>query len=370
MSVIKKIAKSVLPHAVVRSYERRYELKPSNAPLDEKKIAIISPYEVKYTDLLHDAIRTAGYEPSTKASNAKYIWLHWYENGIGDYTKFVDKIAAIKAWKQQGRKIIFHIHNKQPHETKVPNISHALMTVLADSADQVSIMSTRTKDLLKSTWYYGDDFSKASYVPHPNYVNAYGEMIEPTLLGDDKLKILFFGLVRPYKGIEHLLEATRGLKNIHVSIIGNPSNAEYAEKIRKSCADRDDVTIRFEYIADEEIPKIFAEHHVVALPYNIESSLNSGAAILALSYARTVVGTNNGTLSDIHKDDLYFGYDYSNELDHTKQLRKTIQSIQATYAGKYNQLLEIGDRAFRLIKKDNGNAAIAKAIESMIRRVR
>jgi len=369
MATVKKIIKSVLPHAVVRLYEKRYELRPENAPLDNKKIAVFSPYDVKYTELLHDAINVAGFVPSKGVSDAKYIWLHWYENRVGNYSDFVDKVSTLKVWKQQGRKIIFHIHNRKPHEATSPNVSHALMTTLADSADHVTIMSSQTKDVLKDTWYYGDDFTHASQVPHPNYIGAYGELCDPKTLTNNTFKILFFGLVRPYKGVEHLIEATRGLKNIEVSIVGNPSNTEYAEKIKSLCANRPEIKLRLEYIPDDEIPSIFSEHHIVALPYNIESSLNSGAALLALSYARTVVGTNNGTLDDIHQKDLYFGYDYKDEADHVRQLRKSIQTIQKKYDGKYNDLLKIGEKVYEFVKKNNSIENIAKSIQNMIQRI-
>lgn len=369
MTSIKKIVKAVLPHAIVRLYDKRFELHPENAPLDNNKIAVFSPYEVKYIELLHDAITESGFTPSKGVSDAKYIWLHWYENRIGDYDDFIDRVRTIQAWKQQGRKIIFHIHNRKPHEAKSPNVSHALMTTLADCTDHVSIMSSQTKELLKDTWYYGDDFRYASQIPHPNYIGAYGELCQPKTLTDDTLRILFFGLVRPYKGLEHLLEATKGLKNIEVRIVGNPSNTEYADKIKSLCADRPEVTLRLEYIADEEIPRVLAECHVVALPYNIESSLNSGAAILALSYARTVVGTNNGTLNDIHRDNLYFGYDYKDEADHVKQLRKSIQMIQTKYSNDYNELLRVGKEAYRFVQKNNGTDSVAEAIRAMMKRI-
>ncbi len=369
MSRIKKIVKLVLPYWIIRRYEKRHELKPENAPLNDKKIAVISAYDVKYVDLLQEAVERAGYKFSNRASDAKYVWLHWYENGVADYDKFLYKISVIGLWRRQGRKVIFHIHNKKPHESKVPSVSHALMTVLADSSDHVSIMSTATKDALKDIWYYGNDFSQVSKVPHPNYIGAYGSISKPVSLNKKTLKILFFGLVRPYKGVEHLLDATKGLENLEISIVGKPLNPEYAREIRALCAGRKDVTLRLEHIKDKEVPKIFAEHHIVALPYNIDSSLNSGAAILALSYARTVVGTNNGTLSDIKNSSLYFGYDYSSESDHAIQLRKVIKTIQAKYRNDYNKLLDVGDKALRHVEKENSIEAIAGSIKDMIRRI-
>ena len=367
---VKEAVRSALPYGFVNWYKQRHVISGSTAP-DEKKIGIVAAYgETTYVALLKESVKKSGHTVSKYAGGAKYVWLHWYENGVNDYADFHRKISMIKAWKDQGKKIILHVHNKKPHESAVPNLSHALMTVLYDSVDHIAIMNNETKNLLRDRWYYGDDFSRVSTVPHPNYIGAYGKKLEmPTSLKNDTLKILFFGQVRPYKGVEKLLEATEGLDNIEISILGTPKDDQYVDRLHALCANRNNVTFRLEHIPDSDIPQVFAEHHIVALPYNIDSSLNSGAAILALSYARTVVGTNNGTLRELGDDSLYFGYDYRDEQDHVDQLKKTIQSIHQQYSGKYNNLLEIGEKAFQRVEKDNSIDTIAASIKDMIKRI-
>ena len=377
MKKAKKILKALLPHGVVVLYKRRLEIMSkaavtkSGGGINNRKIAVIIPFlNVKYGELLREAVRKAGYEVTEDPSDAKYIWLHWYENGIENYADFLNKLSAIKTWKDQGRKVIVHVHNKKPHESPVPELTHALMTALLDGADQVSIMSTETKSVLKDIWYYGDDLDLVSHVPHPNYIGAYGHMLKPAKsLKDDTLKIVFFGLVRPYKGIEYLIAATEGVKNVEVSILGKPKDDDYVAMLKKLCAGRDNVKFRLEHIPDEDLPEIFASHHIVALPYSIESSLNSGAALLALSYARTIVGTNNGTLKDLENKDLYFGYDYKDEADHVKQLRKTILAIHKKYDGKYNNLLSVGERAYKSVEKNNSIDVVAESIKHMIHKM-
>lgn len=367
---IKKTARAVLPYGFVDWYKRRNAISGITAP-DENKIGIVAAYrETKYVELLKQSVKDAGYKVSDYAGGAKYVWLHWYENGVNDHEDFYRKIAMMKAWKDQGKKIIVHIHNKKPHESPVPNLSHALMTMLYDSADHISIMSEETKKLLEETWYYGDDFSRVSKTPHPNYVDAYGSRLEaPETLNNDTLKILFFGQVRPYKGVEKLLKVTEGLSNIEISILGTPKDEKYVERLHELCKDRSNVKFRLEFIPDDEIPRIFSEHHIVALPYSIDSSLNSGAAILALSYARTVVGTNNGTLKELGDDSLYFGYDYQDDQDHIEQLEKAIQTIHSQYSGRYNDLLDLGEKVFERVNEDNSIDAIAASIDDMIKRI-
>jgi beta-1,4-mannosyltransferase len=377
MGIIKKAVKAILPHGFIVLYKRRIELMSkasvsgNKGLLNARKVAVIVPFQnVKYAELVKDAVKIAGYEVSEGPSDARYIWLHWYENGINNYSDFLDKLTAIKVWKDQGRKVIVHVHNKRPHESPAPHVSHALMVSLIDTADQVSIMSTETKNVLKDMWFFRDDFSRTSTVPHPNYIGAYGEKIKPSdALKNDTLKILFFGLVRPYKGIEHLIEATQNMENVEVSIFGKPKDDAYVAKIQEMCSDRDNIKFRLEHIPDEDIPPIFSEHHLVALPYSINSSLNSGAAILALSYARTIVGTNNGTLKDLESQELYYGYSYADEADHIIKLRNKIRDIQEQFDGKYNELINVGERAFTSVEKNNSIEVVARSISEMIKRL-
>ena len=370
MSSIKAMLKYILPHGFVEWYKKRLTISGVSAP-DDKKIAVVAAYkDTTYVDLLKQSVKKAGYNVSNYAGGAKYVWLHWYENGVYEQSDFYRKTAMIGEWKAQGKKVIVHIHNKKPHESAYPGLSHALMTVLLDSADHVSIMSAETNKLLEAKWYYGKDFNRVSKVLHPHYIGAYGEMlVAPASLRNDTLKILFFGLVRPYKGVEKLLQATEGLNNVEVSIMGTPKDEQYIKRLHELCANRNNVTFRLEFIPDQDIPQVFAAHHIVALPYSIDSSLNSGAAMLALSYARTVVGTNNGTLKELGDNKLYFGYDYTDDKDHTRQLEKVIRKIQSQYDGKYNDLLGVGEKAYQYVKKENSIDAIGDSIDAMIRRI-
>jgi glycosyltransferase involved in cell wall biosynthesis len=108
--------------------------------------------------------------------------------------------------------------------------------------------------------------------------------------------ILFFGLLRPYKGIDVLLEAFRGVEGAELWIAGMPRMP--LEPLRELAA-RAPGTVRFipRFVSDPEIPAFFRRADVVALPYrDIEQS---GVLYTALAFGRPIVASSVGGFPEV-----------------------------------------------------------------------
>jgi glycosyltransferase involved in cell wall biosynthesis len=110
--------------------------------------------------------------------------------------------------------------------------------------------------------------------------------------------LLFFGLVRPYKGIDLLAEALALLPNPPLTLIVGewymPTDA-FEQRLRQlGLSERVWVVNRF--IPQQEIPLYFAAADLVVQPYR--SATQSGITPLALRYERPVVVTNVGGLPE------------------------------------------------------------------------
>lgn len=362
--------KAIVPYGIIISRKRREERKTDPRYLYEKRVAIfprVAPGANEYIDLMKAAIVDAGYSLADTPDEAEVIWLHWYENNLDD-KNFSKKIAKMREWQIQGRKVVYHIHNKSPHENTDSTLVNTFMGTALRIANHISYISSETRNVLSKDWQFGGTLRGVSDIPHPNYIDVYGAKIEEIQTPNDTLRLLFFGLVRPYKGLEHLLEATKNIKNIEIGVYGKAPDFSYKLAIENLCKDRKDVKLELRHIDDNEIPEIFSRYHVIVAPHNLDSSLNSGSTLLAFSYGRTVVGTNNGTLKDIN-DDFYFPYEYTDDADHTKQLKKILISIQKQYDGKYNELLKLGERGYRYVAANNSVDAVMLALKKMFWRI-
>jgi glycosyltransferase involved in cell wall biosynthesis len=98
--------------------------------------------------------------------------------------------------------------------------------------------------------------------------------------------ILFFGLLRPYKGIDTLLEAFRQVEGAELWIVGNPRMpVEPLRRLADQAAGRVRLLTRF--VDDAEIPAIFRRADLVVLPYR--DAEHSGVLYTGLAFGKPLV---------------------------------------------------------------------------------
>lgn len=146
--------------------------------------------------------------------------------------------------------------------------------------------------------------------PHPMY-ETYGEAVTITearkklgLAAEDKI-VLFFGLIRHYKGLDILLE-TMGhgsLKGSDVKLLVAGEFYEdkqpYLDIIKKHGLEKQ-VILHDKFIANEDVRYYFCASNLVAQTYR--NATNSGVSMVAYYYNKPMVVTNTGGLKEIVKD--------------------------------------------------------------------
>jgi glycosyltransferase involved in cell wall biosynthesis len=203
--------------------------------------------------------------------------------------------------------------------------------------------------------------------PHPNLIGIYGEYKKERSIENSTLKMLFFGAVRPYKNVELLIQIIRELNfpNLILTICG-PVEKRYGQKILEEVSGLDNIKTRLEYIPDHEVGEIIADNHILILPNDLQSSLNSCAIITAFSYHRTVICSMNGTIKDMEQQDAFFSYEYSNKNEHKEKLRNGIKRIYERYKGNYSELLQYGERCYEMIEKNNHMDETARRLSKIV----
>jgi glycosyltransferase involved in cell wall biosynthesis len=143
---------------------------------------------------------------------------------------------------------------------------------------------------------------------HPNYDFYREKELKPK----EKLlhRLLFFGYIKPYKGLDILLKAMPGIikenpdlkLTIAGEVYGDPGiYTGIIEDLKLS----DYIDFQNRFIANEEVEEFFLTADVCVLPYR--SATQSGITQLAFSFCTPVIATNVGGLSEIIKDN-YNGY--------------------------------------------------------------
>jgi len=108
--------------------------------------------------------------------------------------------------------------------------------------------------------------------------------------------VLFFGLLRPYKGIEVLLKAWRGITGAELWIVGRP---------RMPLAPLQNLAgagVRFvaRFVPDAELRAVFRRADVVVLPYcRTERFDQSGVLATALAFGKPIVVSDVGGFGEV-----------------------------------------------------------------------
>jgi beta-1,4-mannosyltransferase len=125
-------------------------------------------------------------------------------------------------------------------------------------------------------------------IPHPDYrplTRDCDELEKPKEPG----LIIYFGLIRPYKNVEHLAEVFSQLESqdLNLEITGFTESKCLIESIETTAEKDSRVTFRNVFLSDRELYSEISRATLVVLPYT--RLLNSGAALLALSLRRPVL---------------------------------------------------------------------------------
>jgi glycosyltransferase involved in cell wall biosynthesis len=118
-----------------------------------------------------------------------------------------------------------------------------------------------------------------------------------------RLELLFFGIIRPYKGLDVLIEAMHHLKgeDVFLTVVGEwwrKNNG--VRKLISASGLQDQLEVVDRFVPEQEVAEYFARSDVVVLPYR--SATASGVVPLAYHYEKPVIATDVGGLPEVVED--------------------------------------------------------------------
>jgi len=147
--------------------------------------------------------------------------------------------------------------------------------------------------------------------------------------------ILFFGLLRPYKGATYLIHAFEQLpeflkKDTTLIIAGEPWEDHEAISLALASPDHENIHLFPEYISDTEVPYFFSASDILVLPYTRASQ--SGVAHIGISYGMPIIASNVGGLTEsLGKYDGTFFVSPMNITELSEMLYNVMESEQPIY---------------------------------------
>jgi glycosyltransferase involved in cell wall biosynthesis len=194
-------------------------------------------------------------------------------------------------------KVVSILDNVIPHE---PHFFDAPLTkyFLTGSTGCVTLCDAVGKDLLKLK-----PEAKHVSIQHPLY-SHFGEKLEREVaekklgLEPNKKNILFFGLIRTYKGLDILLEAFGKLDESYQLIIaGEPYGSfDKYQQIIDRLPNKDRIRMNLKYIKDSEVKEYFSAADLAVLPYR--SATQSGISSVSYHFEVPMIVTDTGGLKE------------------------------------------------------------------------
>ena len=220
-------------------------------------------------------------------ARADVVHLQWWSMPLAPI--YIVLLLVLKARK---KKIVFTVHNVVPHEKSI--LDYRLTKAVLSFGDAFIVHSKNNQTGLIKFLQLPEE---KVHVVHMPVHDMYGrrEIGESTVrqklgLPQEGKIILSFGNIRPYKGIDCLIEAMpqviNSVPNAHLLIAGqNWDNWEepYGQLIRQTGI-RDYVTTLLQYIPMSEVAEIFQAVDLVVLPYaaRLQAAFSSSRLITRL----------------------------------------------------------------------------------------
>jgi glycosyltransferase involved in cell wall biosynthesis len=182
-------------------------------------------------------------------------------------------------------KLIWAIHDIVPH-VGVSKISHLFLNFKINSFKNFQVFSlTQKKFFEEKSGTAGRNIYYA-----PLVLKDFGtSTMEPQ---NDKIRFLFFGIIRQNKGLEYLINAANKLAQSFkgkfiVSIAGKCDDWTYYKKL---ITDESFFELSIGPVSNEVIPDLFCQSHYLVLPYR--DVTQSGPLMIAYNYGIPVIASD------------------------------------------------------------------------------
>lgn len=241
------------------------------------------------------------------------IHIHWPVETIVRHPRFAVALARVVVFigllrwaKWRGTRIIWTIHDETPHVLLHQRLARWCEQLLSDSVDATINLCKVSQTCLQAN--QPALARKPSYVvPHGHYRDVYPTGCDRST-ARQKLEIpasaqvcLYLGYISPYKNVPHLVKTFRQLpdEQLRLLIVGKPDTEDLAAAIAKATADDPRVMLHLKFVADTDLQTWFAAADLVVLPFT--EILNSGSALMALSFDRPVLVPHLGAIPELQQ---------------------------------------------------------------------
>lgn len=294
--------------------------------------------------------------------NLDVIYLNWIEDVMDES----DRKLFLKA-KEYGIRIIWVFHNRVSHDASREKKCRDNICFILKHAYRIVILSHES---VKYLLEYDSNLEKKKihYLPHPNYLTAYGELPDAEVksrVPKDKFVYGCIGTLRSDKNLELIIEAFIRMPDNEKSIlliVGEPSSEDYYKTLQECSKDNTNI-----YFVPSRIPDYMLNFYVqfmdvLVLPYDLKTCMNSGVMLLAFTNKRTVICSDISMSYEFNENMLY-RYSYDKKEQHLEQL---LLQMETAYREGKERVKEKGALLYREAEENNSREKVENMLYAIV----
>jgi glycosyltransferase involved in cell wall biosynthesis len=250
-----------------------------------------------------------------------------------------DRTLLMLYYKFLAKKIVFTAHNVNAgrRDFRDSLLNRVTLRIQYRLADQVFVHTEKMKTELITEFHVHE--TRVTEIPYginnaiPSTCLSPREAKRRLGIRDDQKTILFFGNIRPYKGLEYLVAAFQCFRthrdDYRLLIAGRPQNGDkYWSTILETI--REDVQlgrilVRADFVPDDETEIYFKAADILVLPYR--HIYQSGVLFLGYSFGLPALAADVGSLKDeIVEDETGFVFKSEDPVDLARNIERYFAS--------------------------------------------
>lgn len=221
---------------------------------------------------------------------------NWFES-IPDFKygllQSVIAIFFLIIIKLSRRKVIWILHNKQPHVQRYGILKRFLAKLIAKNADLIITHAKDGIELVRKKHPYAID--KVHFLHHPTKNRLdYLKHHSPEKTYD----VLIWGAIAKYKGVTEFIDYLHKHpeEKMNVCVMGKCASTNLYDELTRTLPPN--VTLIHERASFEKLADYISRSHFVLMPYFSRSILSSGILMDSLSFGAKIIGPHTGSFKD------------------------------------------------------------------------
>lgn len=268
-----------------------------------------------YTWLLYQAVRAEGVEVGglrlfeLVRHPPAIVHLHWPEHVLHRgplmrHLRGVLLLGALSIARRRGTRLVWTAHNARPHDTPADGFGDRFLRAFDRRVDGVLLLSDAgVAEVMAER--PGLRSAERFHTRHGHFRDAYRDAPARSAaraglgLPADRPVVAFCGQVRPYKGVEDLVDAAAPL-DVELLVAGPCPDQGLRDVLEAAAAASPRLHLRLGRLPASTMATAVRAADLVVLPYR--SVLNSGSVLLALSLDRPVLVPDTPTFGELAQE--------------------------------------------------------------------